>query len=57
MQKSAKNKMMNGEGKEEQSKKTKEYTYPQHNITVLATSPQEAAKKLAKLLDGEEGEE
>lgn len=41
----------NKQVKESSNKVVKEYTFPSHNMTIKASSPEEARKKLESLLD------
>jgi len=45
--KTAKNKQVT----KSENKGDKEYTFPSHNLTIKASSPEEARKKLEALLD------
>ncbi len=48
--KNAKNKQQGESSSKESKPKEKEYTFPSYNITIKATSPEEARKKLDKEL-------
>jgi len=54
--KNAKNKQQGESSSKGSNPKEKEYTFPTYNITIKATSPEEAREKLEKKLKAGDGD-
>lgn len=54
LKKSSNKQITEGKGDVKNKKVEKEYTFPEHNLVIKASSPEEARKLLGKHLQGED---